>query len=99
MVFTGVISLIRAHLKQGFCSFSETLTPTLITPLALNLILTKPFKLGSCLENIQVIKMEHRTTEECDCHIITWNMSGNTTSYSKRKQETTEQCNSHLKEA
>ena len=44
-------------------------------------------------------KMEHETTEECDCHIITWNMSGETTSKRKRKQETTEQCNSRLKEA
>ena len=36
-------------------------------------------------------KMEHETTEECDCHIITGNMSGENTSNRKRKQETTEQ--------
>ena len=42
--------------------------------------------------------MDHETIEECDCHIITGNMSGENTSNRKRKQETPEQHDCHLKE-
>ena len=42
---------------------------------------------------------DHNTAEEHDCHIRTGNMSGETTSNRKRKQETTDQCDHRLENA
>ena len=50
-------------------------------------------------EHISNATNDHERTEEHDCHIITGNISGETTSNRKRKQKTTDQCDCQLERA